>query len=433
MTPDPVLAAPADAFALRLEDVSKDYFRLSMPTLRFMLRHGLGLPADPQRIIPADKRFRAVDHLSLTIPQGQSVGIIGSNGAGKSTLLRLMAGLSEPTGGHIQRQGRMAVMLTLGAGVHPELTGRENIRVSGAYHGHARAAIEARLEEIIAFADIGDFIDRPVRTYSSGMQARLAFAIITGFGAADVLLIDELLGAGDARFMGKVTARIQGLIQGGSTVVLVSHSMAAITRWCERAIWLEHGRIALDGPAEAVTTTYVETLRKRSRQRVSAQPAALANGSGTRHRSTSQHPGFSLPLVEFIGPAGHAQTACITFDPLAVRIHYRAERPVDGVSWRLGVQRADGTLVLDQDSRADGLPALNLAGQGWVEAAFESFRFSQGLYVVRAQAFSEHSTTGPLASHETLLTVEYPDYNDSSGGTPAFHHESRWDWERNTP
>jgi ABC-type polysaccharide/polyol phosphate transport system ATPase subunit len=206
--------------------------------------------------------FEALRQVSFRVPQGQTVAVIGPNGAGKSTLLRTLAGIYRPDAGTVRLNSDSVSLLSLGAGFENDLTGRENIRLNGILLGLRRREVEARLDEIIAFADIGDFIDQPIRTYSTGMRSRLAFAIASTV-APDILLLDEVLGVGDEAFRAKSQARIHELIRSQRTVVLVSHNMGTVTELCDLALWLDCGVVREFGPAAAVAPRYQAFARAR--------------------------------------------------------------------------------------------------------------------------------------------------------------------------
>lgn len=201
--------------------------------------------------------FWALKDNNFDIHRGEIFGVIGRNGAGKSTLLKVMARIIKPTQGHVIMRGRIAPLLELGAGFHSELTGRENIYFNGALLGLSSKAIQERFVEIADFAEIGDFIDSPLRTYSTGMVARLGFAVATST-RPDILLIDEVLSVGDTQFQEKCLARMRDFQAHGSTIVLVSHSMARIREFCSRAIWLKEGEIAAQGDPAEVVARYLQ-------------------------------------------------------------------------------------------------------------------------------------------------------------------------------
>ena len=200
-------------------------------------------------------RFRAVDGVSAAIKKGEVVGIIGRNGAGKSTLLKMIAGVLTPTDGKIRLHGNIAPMLELGAGFDHDLTAKENIYLNGAILGYSRKFIDDRMDAIIDFAELRDFIDQPVRTFSSGMMMRLAFAIATQVDP-EILIVDEILSVGDSHFRQKSEGRMREMMSGGTTVLMVSHVLGQIRSLCDRVIWLDHGRVVMDGDAKTVCDAY---------------------------------------------------------------------------------------------------------------------------------------------------------------------------------
>lgn len=204
------------------------------------------------------REFWALKDVFLEIKKGETVGIIGSNGSGKSTLLQIICGTLNPTEGEVTINGRVAALLELGAGFNPEFTGRENVYMNAAIMGLSTAEIDSRYDEIAAFANIGSFIEQPVKTYSSGMYVRLAFATAINV-SPDILVVDEALAVGDARFQQKCMAKIRKFCQTG-TVIFVSHDTAAVTELCSRAIWIESGRIRLDGPPKFVVEKYLQFM-----------------------------------------------------------------------------------------------------------------------------------------------------------------------------
>ena len=215
---------------------------------------------DPNTIIGTDQRlfgqtFMALNGVDLTVYQGEALGIIGRNGAGKSTLLKLLSRITAPTEGEIKIRGRVASMLEVGTGFNNEMTGRENIYMNGAILGMTRAEIDAKLPQIIEFSECGDFIDTPVKRYSSGMYVRLAFAVATAI-ATDILLMDEMIGVGDRQFIDKAGARLDALMNSVDILVLASHNEDILRKFCNRAILLSEGRIIQTGSLDECLTTY---------------------------------------------------------------------------------------------------------------------------------------------------------------------------------
>jgi len=218
------------------------------------LRYRLTRPARRQALVREVKALRGV---SLDVAHGTVIGVIGANGAGKSTLMRAVAGILPPSAGEIEVNGRISTLLALGVGFNGNLSGRENVVLGGLAAGLSRRQIAERYEQIAAWADLGDFIDMPMKTYSSGMYGRLAFAVSTHM-EPDVLLIDEALSAGDAKFKRKSYDKIQELVAQARTIILVSHAVATIRELCDDCVWLHRGRIVMRGDPEAVTTAYIE-------------------------------------------------------------------------------------------------------------------------------------------------------------------------------
>ena len=247
----------SDGTAISLEGISKRYYlRSQRPTdLKTTVLH---LPSflwgERSR-----KAFWALDDVSFTVERGESIGIVGPNGSGKSTLLKIMADLARPTRGKIIVNGRISALLELGAGFHPQITGRENAILNAVLLGLTRREAEEVLADIIAFSELGDFIDEPMRTYSSGMYIRLGFAVAVHV-RADVLLVDEVLAVGDGEFQQKCFDHIAKLRSRGVTIVLVSHDLASVTRFCDRAVLLQHGRLQMEGESQPVVHEYLSRI-----------------------------------------------------------------------------------------------------------------------------------------------------------------------------
>jgi ABC-type polysaccharide/polyol phosphate transport system ATPase subunit len=235
---------------IRLENVA---LRYRVPRERIRSLKEYAIRRIQRRVVYDD--FEALKGVALTVEAGERIGVIGRNGAGKSTLFRIISRVLPPSEGRVFVAGRIAPILELGLGFHGELTGRENVMLQGALLGFSRAETRRRLEGIVAWAELQDFIDAPTRTFSTGMAARLAFAVATDVDP-DILLVDEALSVGDEKFQRKCHERMQGFHDRGRTMMLVSHSLSQIQDNCDRAIWLHHGRVVRDGPVAEVTEAY---------------------------------------------------------------------------------------------------------------------------------------------------------------------------------
>lgn len=206
--------------------------------------------------------FEALKHVSFHVNKGEVVGLVGHNGAGKSTMLKVLSGIFKPTEGSVTVKGNIAPMLELGSGFDFDLTGRENIYLNGAILGYSEAFINSKFEEIVEFSEIGQFIDMPLRNYSSGMVARLAFSIATVV-VPEVLIVDEVLSVGDANFQAKSHARMMELMHGGTTVLFVSHNLLQIREMCQHVVWLDHGQVKMFGETQEVCDAYAQSFVKK--------------------------------------------------------------------------------------------------------------------------------------------------------------------------
>jgi ABC-type polysaccharide/polyol phosphate transport system ATPase subunit len=275
----------------------------------------------------------ALRDVSFEVAPGEAVGLVGRNGSGKTTLLRIIAGIIAPTGGRVSVGGRVGSLLELGAGFHPEFSGRENVFLNGAIQGLRRRQIRERFDEIVAFAELEHAIDRPVRTYSSGMYMRLGFAI-AAFLDADVLLLDEVFAVGDEAFQRKCFGRIAAFKQGGGTIVFVSHDAAAVERLCERAVLLQHGEVAFDGPAHDAIVRYRRALAEET------APDELAVGLSEWGSGEVE-----IAAARLLGREGDARTQFLAGEPFVLEVDVDAHEPVPAPRLQLELRDESNLLV----------------------------------------------------------------------------------------
>ena len=298
----------------------------------------------------------ALRDVSVEVARGEAVGLIGRNGSGKTTLLRLVAGIIKPTAGLVHAEGRVGSLLELGAGFHPDFSGRENVFLNGAIQGLPRAEIRRRFDEIVAFAEVEHAIDRPVRTYSSGMTMRLGFAI-AAFLDADILLLDEVFAVGDEAFQRKCFGRIFRFKQEGGTIVFVSHDAQAVERLCDRSVLLEGGNVAFDGPTREAVTRYRRALADE------VDPAE--RGAGLREWGSGE---ASITSAVLLGPEGAERLQFLSGEPFAVRVGVAAADGVLPPRLQLELRDDVGTLIAGE--------AVDLRELGWDAASGErSIRF----------------------------------------------------------
>lgn len=311
-----------------------------------------------------------LEDVTLEVRRGESLGLIGANGAGKSTLLKLITGVLTPTSGTVVVNGEIGALLELGAGFHPEHTGRENIVMSAALHGLTGADLRAKLPQIIEFADIGRYIDEPVKHYSSGMVVRLGFAVVAVL-KPDLLITDEVLAVGDEAFQKKCIAWMQDYLDGGGTLILVSHSMYHIQKLCRHACWLRDGRVEMSGDVFDVTQAYLAFQERKL--------AATTAPAPERAHDTE----FSVLEVRINGRDGELPVSID--DGAALRVHARV-RSRDGrvPAVVVGIVRADGTPVYGVSSDMDGFaPKRGPDGDFTCEIAFDGHGLLPGSYSIR--------------------------------------------------
>ena len=327
---------------------------------------------------PARANLWALDGASFAIQRGESVGLIGPNGAGKSTALKLISRVIVPTSGRIDVRGRVASLLELGTGFHPDLSGRDNVYLNGALIGMGSAEMRRKYDAILDFSELADFIDVPVKHYSSGMFARLAFAVSIHLDP-EVLLVDEVLAVGDQAFQRKCLDRIARLQAEGVTIVIVSHSLDTLRTVCSRAIWFDHGHVRADGPADRVIRQYVnQGVDEEARHLIDA---AAAEAREARRWGSRR---VELTDVRLTNAAGEPQAVYATGDPLVMRMDYRANEPVAEAVFGLALFRQDGLHLTGPNTSFAGLKLPPLHGTGTVTYTIPALPFLDGLFHVSA-------------------------------------------------
>lgn len=361
---------------IEVRDLVKDFRRVNIKGGFTSLKSVLLNPFAAHRH-QGPRLLHVLKGLNFRASQGEMVGLIGRNGSGKSTLLKLMAGIYKATSGRVRISGRLSALIELGAGFHPEFSGRENIFLYGIILGLGKEDVRARYDRIVAFAELSDYIDSPVRTYSSGMYVRLGFSVAVNTDP-DILLIDEVMAVGDAGFKRKCEAKIAEFKQAGKTIVLVSHDLDEVERFCDRVVWLHEGIIQADGPPAQVIQTYRDFIASQDGAGSLARPGSDRWGEGP----------IRLRGLEVVDRDGQPRTTFRPGEPLAVRIAFSQDedRPGPGRDLAFGVAltRADGTLVFGTNTHLDGLTLENLPGSGRVELNLERLDLTNGLYYLDA-------------------------------------------------
>ena len=304
----------------------------------------------PEPAAAGREEFWALRDVSMEVEKGEVVGLIGANGAGKSTLLKLLSRITAPTEGRIRLQGRVGSLLEVGTGFHPELTGRENVFLNGSILGMRRREIEAKFDEIVEFSGIPDFLDTPVKRYSSGMYVRLAFAVAAHL-ETEILLVDEVLSVGDADFQRKSLGKMNDVASAGRTIVFVSHNLSAVQRLCDRSLWINNGRVASSGPTQSVIVDY---LRKVGARQVGGE--ALVGDKTMRIGSGAAQ----LTRVRLLNAENEVQDQLCVGEPFSLELTVQVSEPLSNVVVEVGLCSADGTRVVTIHNIDGDRPPLEL-------------------------------------------------------------------------
>ena len=422
--------------AIEASGVTKVYRRFSnrrqFATLKSALLKGTLL-----RDLHPDETFAALRNVSFAVPQGSTYGIIGRNGSGKSTMLKLVAGITKPTEGSVRVEGRISALIELGAGFHPEISGRENVFINGIMLGLSKREITKRFDEIVEFAEVKDFIDAPVKTYSSGMYMRLGFAVAINVDP-DVLLIDEVLAVGDEAFTHKCLDKFAEFRRRGKTILLVTHSLNLVEKFCDDVLWLDSGRIRGEGDPRRVVSAYITDVAKteeknlaaldaRARERVdhaaptSAGAASEAAGDAIEppaNMFTASEGRWGSREVEIVdvrilGEDGAAKQVCQSGEAVSIQMTVRAHKKVEDVVFGVGVFNADGVCCYGTNTDIEELEIAEFSGEQTVTFRIKSLDLVEGTYKIDVAA---HRVDGyPYDYHRLLYSFRVKSHTKDVG------------------
>ncbi len=387
--------------AVEVRDVHKHYRRYGrrrvFGTLKSALlsRRGVALRSD--------EVFEALKGVSFDVAAGRTFGIIGRNGSGKSTLLKLIAGIGRPTAGRIRVEGRVSALIELGAGFHPEISGRENVFINGMMLGLSKREVERKFDDIVAFAELAPFIDAPVKTYSSGMYMRLGFAVAIHVDP-DVLLVDEVLAVGDEAFTHKCLAKFAELRHRGKTVLLVTHAPDMVTRLCDEALWIDAGVVRASGDPKRVVDAYLMDVAIAEGRQLAAKKAPAPGGPAATGGPPPSDPPADLFRAEpgrwgtqeaqivdveiRCGPNAPARVMA-SGEAFELRLHVRAARPVTDVAFGFAIFNADGVCCYGTNTHIDGATSSSLEGDAQISVYVERLDLVDGLYSVDVAVHSQ--------------------------------------------
>ena len=340
--------------------------------------------------------FWALKDVSFSIKPGETYGIIGGNGSGKSTLLKLLSGIIKADKGSLKVQGKISALLELGAGFQADLTGRENIYLNGSILGLSRDEISRRLDEIIRFSELETFVDTPVKHYSSGMYMRLGFAIAVNVDP-EILLIDEVLAVGDQSFQAKCIERIQDFKRKGKTIVFVSHDLNTVSKLCNRAIWLNNGKVAARGTTQRVIDFYQETMQKEHTERLEENHKLVEEEIRERWGSRE----VEITRVEFYDKDGKKERSFRTGDSFKVKISFHAHRKISKPVFGIAIHRSDGTHVNGPNTKFSNVNIHSIKGRGSVWYEIEKLMLLPGTFYFSAAIYN-FKCDHPFDHHDQL-------------------------------
>jgi lipopolysaccharide transport system ATP-binding protein len=379
--------------------VSKQYnlglTRTSLPSVVAQWIRG-SLSHSSEKLLE-DRYLWALKDVSFELEKGQSLALIGPNGAGKSTILKLLAKITLPTSGYIEINGQLSALIELGAGFHPDLTGRENIYLNGTVLGLKRREMRRRFDEIVAFSELERFIDTPVKRYSSGMMVRLGFAVASCI-EPDILLVDEVLAVGDASFRHKCIERIKALLTNGTSLIFVSHDTGLVRAICKSGIYIEHGEVQQHGNAADVIDTYNRVINR--------QRAAKANLS----QPSSPASGFDIEItkIEVVGINGQSTSELYSDRPAEVRVHYMANSLIGNANLIVRIYRTDGISCCVMRTSLDNFRVPFAQGQGVISVTLEPLQLYGGTYYAVAWVMDAEDIDGIVRGASDWFEVENP-------------------------
>jgi len=355
---------------IEVKNLTKEYQLGALTTIRAsvmnIFRRLQGKPPEER------KCFKALDDISFSIEKGEVVGIIGHNGAGKSTLLKHLAKITTPTSGSVSVSGTVAPLIEVGAGFVPDLTGRENIYLNCSIMGLSRKKTKAKIDKIIEFSELEEFIDTPIKRYSSGMSVRLGFAVATSL-EADILIVDEVLAVGDLAFQRKCFDRMEDLIKHqGKTVLIVSHNIRQIERLCDRVIMLDHGHTVAEGDPTEVSNLFFDYSNKKIK-------SAAANSGGGKHRTSDE---LTFNTMAFFNEHGQSVDRINFLSPFRVRVQFTINKPLERICFLVGAHTTDFVYLTANNNVED--PHNFEHGEHAVELNFDSMTLLPGVYSMRA-------------------------------------------------
>jgi len=394
--------------AIQAREVSKVYRRFVHRNQFKTLKSAL-LTRSLLSDLRPDQTFTALDGVSFEVAKGSTFGVIGENGSGKSTLLKLVAGITKPTLGSLAVVGRVSALIELGAGFHPEISGRENVAINAIMLGLTRREVEERFSAIVAFAELEPFIDAPVKTYSSGMYMRLGFAVAIHVDP-DVLLIDEVLAVGDEAFTRKCLDKIAEFRRRGKTILFVTHTLGLVEKLCDEVLWLRQGKVADRGDARRVVDAYLtyvaggeEALLRAAHGQTTGAPRGESGTTAGYRAGRWGGREVEIVAVRLLDGKGRERHVFVPGEDLTLALSVRAVHPVEDFVFGVGLFSAEGVQVYGTNTDIEDFRPVRLAGEGEVRLTLEGLRLVEGTYLVDVAAHKRDGT--PYDYHQGLYSL----------------------------
>jgi ABC-type polysaccharide/polyol phosphate transport system ATPase subunit len=370
-------------------------------------------------------RFEALRGVSFDVKTGKTFGIIGENGSGKSTMLKILAGISKPTSGSIVTKGRISALIELGAGFHPEISGRENIFINGVILGLTRKEIQDKYQEIVQFAELEDFIDHPVKGYSSGMFMRLGFSIAINVNP-DILLIDEVLAVGDASFVPKCLDKINEFRRHGKTIIFVSHDLSTVERICDEVIWLKKGQVEMRGYPKRVVDAYLAYVGKKDEKKSLAQHGEEEKNTGQALEKRWGSREIEIVHVKMFDGQNQEKYIFQADEPLVIEFDVQAVGSENDFVFGIGIYNSEGIFCYGSNTLLDDFSAKSISGRGKVRLAVPSLGLINGTYFLDVAV---HKRDGyPFDYHHFQYTFRVTSSHRDVGIARIAH---RWEFSEN--
>jgi len=368
-------------YAIEVEQVSRVYQKYSARH-RFQTFKSALVKGDLFRSLRPDELVTALDNVTIRVEKGQTFGVIGENGSGKSTLLKLIAGIAKPTAGNVRTAGKVSALIELGAGFHPEITGRENIFINGIMLGLSRKEISAKFDDIVRFAELEDFIDAPVKTYSSGMYMRLGFAVAINVNP-EILLIDEVLAVGDASFVPKCLDRIDDFRRRKKTILFVSHDLTTVEKICDRVAWLKGGRLLTVGDPKRVIDAYLQDVTEKQEKdfaRRREEKGPEPSGEEERRENRWGKREVEITRVSLKNLQGQEKNVYSPEEGMAIEIDIVAYSEIKDFVFGIGVFNSQGISCYGTNTSLEDYEPVSIRGEGKVVCRIEKINLINGTY-----------------------------------------------------